>query len=190
MRVAIVGSRDFPRLDLVRRYVRELPPGTVVVTGGARGVDRAAEEEARAQGLEVVVHLADWVELGRRAGPVRNTVVVAESDLVVAFWDGRSKGTRDVVSKAERMGKTLRIVYPWTHSREREEPTKLDRSRKPYYEEWYSDRTAMDDERKRRIVWDATSDQARKALRNAAITNQISPSAMADLAKQFKELKK
>jgi hypothetical protein len=52
--VAVVGSRDFPSLIHVRRYIANLPAGAIVVSGGARGVDRTAEEEALECGLGLI----------------------------------------------------------------------------------------------------------------------------------------
>ena len=51
MKVAIVGTRTYPDLDQVREYVRKLSPDDIVVSGGAKGVDETAEDEARKQGL-------------------------------------------------------------------------------------------------------------------------------------------
>lgn len=111
-RVAIVGSRDFPDLEAVRAYVRALPRGTVIVSGGARGVDRAAAQEGRRLGLEVVELFADWDRLGRRAGIVRNRRVLDFCDRVVAFWDGVSRGTRDVIEEARRRGIPVEVRPP------------------------------------------------------------------------------
>jgi hypothetical protein len=47
--VAIVGSRYFPRLDAVTLFVNSLMPGTLVISGGAKGVDKAAENAAQAR---------------------------------------------------------------------------------------------------------------------------------------------
>lgn len=109
--VAIVGSRDFPDLDAVRRYVCALPPGTVVVSGGARGVDRVAEDEARSRGLVVQVYPADWQKYGRRAGAVRNKLIVDRCTRVVAFWDGASPGTQITIRMAKAAGKPVEIVW-------------------------------------------------------------------------------
>ena len=105
MRIAIVGSRDYPDLAKVRDYVNSLPDDTVIITGGARGVDSEAESAARASGLTVVIHEAEWHLHGRKAGPIRNTEVVKDCDKLVAFWDGKTPGTKDVVSKASKAGK-------------------------------------------------------------------------------------
>jgi predicted Rossmann fold nucleotide-binding protein DprA/Smf involved in DNA uptake len=100
MRLAIVGSRDYPYLEQVRGYVRALSEDTVVVTGGARGVDRVAEAEARQRGLVVDVRRAKWDEYGRGAGARRNRLLLDASDKVVAFWDGKSPGTIDTIKEA------------------------------------------------------------------------------------------
>lgn len=109
MRVAIVGSREYAPLSDVIEYVRSLPEGTVIVTGGARGVDQAAETEARARGLEVVVHEAEWNKYGRSAGMIRNRVVVEDCDKLTAFWDQVSPGTKGVMSMASKAGKLDKV---------------------------------------------------------------------------------
>ena len=108
--IAIVGSRDFSWPELVALFVETLPEGTVVVSGGAPGVDTIAEQAARRLGLEVVVFQADWKRFGRKAGPLRNTQIVAAADQVVAFWDGASRGTLNTVMQAVRAGKHV-LVY-------------------------------------------------------------------------------
>ena len=100
-RIAIVGSRAYSRLDLVEAFVAALPVGTIVVSGGARGVDTVAEIVARDRGLEVIVFQADWDRLGRKAGPIRNAQIVANADRVVAFWDGKSRGTLNTLLQAD-----------------------------------------------------------------------------------------
>lgn len=99
-KVAIVGSRDYPHLGIVRSYVKFLDRSTIVVTGGADGVDKAAEKTALDCGLTVIVHIADWRKYGNSAGPIRNQAIVNDADRVVAFWDGSSRGTRDTIRKA------------------------------------------------------------------------------------------
>lgn len=109
MRIGIVGSRDYPDLNQVREYVRTLPRGTVVVTGGAKGVDTVAEEEARRRKLKVVVHRAQWEKHAKSAGIIRNKVLVNDCDEVVAFWDNESAGTKNTISVASKAGKLLRV---------------------------------------------------------------------------------
>lgn len=108
-RVAIVGSRDFPRLSWVREFVSRLPEGTTVVSGAARGVDRAAEVSAAENGLTVESFEPDW-STGRGAGLARNTEIVARAEVVVAFWDGASRGAMDTVGKARAAGKPTFVI--------------------------------------------------------------------------------
>ncbi len=106
--VLITGSRDFPDLSIVAEEMHALPKGTLVVVGDARGVDFAAASAARAAGLEVEVHPAQWKLHGKGAGPIRNRVMVARvrqsGGRVVAFWDGISRGTADCVRQAKEAG--------------------------------------------------------------------------------------
>jgi predicted Rossmann fold nucleotide-binding protein DprA/Smf involved in DNA uptake len=108
--VAIVGSRAFSDLESVRRFVQTLPVGTVIVSGGARGVDRCAATAARDHGLRVVEYLAQWDRWGRRAGFIRNQQIVQRCDRLVAFWDGSSSGTRHSIELARQLGRPV-IVH-------------------------------------------------------------------------------
>jgi predicted Rossmann fold nucleotide-binding protein DprA/Smf involved in DNA uptake len=126
VRLAIVGSRPeyeeedglptarYTAATLARRarvqaLVEGLPPGTVVVSGGADGVDTWAEADARRRGLQVEVHRPDYRMYGRRAPLKRNDLIVARSDGVVAFWDGKSKGTAYTIEAARRLGLAVRV---------------------------------------------------------------------------------
>jgi hypothetical protein len=109
-KVAIVGSRTFAYPEKVREYVRSLPPGTIVVSGGAKGVDTIAEKEAIRCGLEIEIYYAKWNKHGKMAGYIRNTDIVEAADHIVAFWDGESTGTRDTISKTLRAKKRLTMI--------------------------------------------------------------------------------
>lgn len=65
--VAIVGSRGYPDLEKVRSYVHTLDVGSVVISGGALGVDMTAEGSARASGLVVVSYRPTKPDLGAEA---------------------------------------------------------------------------------------------------------------------------
>lgn len=110
MRIAIVGSRDYAHLDKVRAYVGNLPSTVTIVTGGARGVDKTAEEAAKARGMECIVFPALWGQYGRRAGALRNQQIVDAADQVIAFWDGVSPGTKISIDMARRANKPVRII--------------------------------------------------------------------------------
>jgi hypothetical protein len=111
-RVAIIGSRSYPRPDLVAVFVATLPEDAVIVSGGARGADIFAENAARARGLETLIFPADWENLGRRAGPIRNQQIIDHADSVVAFWDGRSRGTLHSLALARRANLPIQVFGP------------------------------------------------------------------------------
>ncbi|MDR3736695.1 MAG: SLOG family protein [Acidobacteriaceae bacterium] len=110
--VAVIGSRRYPRLDLVDAAVASLAPGVVIISGGAEGVDHQAEEAARQCGLPIRVFPADWKNQGRKAGPLRNAQIVAAAGRVLAFWDGISRGTLNTVVLSVQAGKPVQIVGP------------------------------------------------------------------------------
>lgn len=114
MKLAVVGSRDFQDYAwlehcLLRVFrVEELE---AVISGGARGADGLAARFAAAHQLPLVVIPADWKHYGRKAGPIRNTEIVARADAVAAFWDGRSPGTRDTITKARNAGLRVEVFF-------------------------------------------------------------------------------
>lgn len=110
-KVAIVGSRDFPHLAWVDRYVSTLPFDDIIVSGGAMGVDNEAKIAARNYAHIFIEVIPAW-NLGKRAGLDRNTIIVDIADRIVAFWDGRSRGTKDTIDKGHRAHKPVEIWTP------------------------------------------------------------------------------
>ncbi len=110
MRVAIVGSRRFSEPDRVTDYVNALPPRASIITGSASGVDAAATRAARAKGIAVQVMPAAFDELAdARKSAARNQRLIDACDVLVAFWDGTSKGTRNTVERALDSGKEVHV---------------------------------------------------------------------------------
>ena len=106
MKVAIIGSRS-PKVTNLEDY---LPSDTTeIVSGGAIGIDRCAEEYARCHGIPTKIFLPDYKKFGRSAPIKRNVEIIDYADAVVAFWDGTSRGTRFVIEEAKRKGKPVRI---------------------------------------------------------------------------------
>lgn len=109
MKIAIVGSRNYPRLSDVNEAVKLLPKDCIVLSGGARGVDNEAERCATRRGLEVVIYRPKYAEHGRMAPLIRNDIIAKECDEMIAFWDGKSRGTLHVMNRAKALGKTVRL---------------------------------------------------------------------------------
>lgn len=107
MRIAVIGSRSITSVD-IGRYLPETCDE--IVSGGAVGVDRLAEEYARKEGIECTVILPEYERYGRAAPIVRNKEIVELADLVLAFWDGSSRGTLSVIKYAKQVGKPCEII--------------------------------------------------------------------------------
>jgi NAD(P)-dependent dehydrogenase (short-subunit alcohol dehydrogenase family) len=120
VRVAIVGSRHFPQLERVAEYVRSLPGTASLVTGSASGVDATATRAARERGLPVRVLGASFEEAADAETAVeRNQRLVAACDVLVAFWDGSSQGTRRTVERALDGRREVHVLLP-------QEPAKIE----------------------------------------------------------------
>jgi predicted Rossmann fold nucleotide-binding protein DprA/Smf involved in DNA uptake len=110
LKVAIVGSRHFSEPDRVADYVRSLPAKASVLTGSASGVDAAATKAAREKGIPVQVMPASLDEMADASkAAARNQRLVDACDVLVAFWDGSSKGTRATVERALDSGKEVHV---------------------------------------------------------------------------------
>jgi hypothetical protein len=114
-RLAVVGSRDYPSPELVRARVLALPARTVVVSGGAEGVDTWAAEAAAARGLSVEVLLPELDGIRSRGEASRryherNARVIAAVDRVLAFTDKDSGGTWDTIKRARAAGLPVEVV--------------------------------------------------------------------------------
>lgn len=110
MRYGFVGSRSRLDRQTVIDRVAELPPGSVVVSGGCRGPDKWAEEAAAARGLETAIHLPEAGKSASRWAATekfyaRNQKIVDDSDVLVAFVAAdRTGGTEDTIRRAQKKG--------------------------------------------------------------------------------------
>lgn len=113
MKVGIVGSRtfnDYTYLKNCMDLIHKNESISVIVSGGAIGADTLAEQYAEENGIETEVWLPDYKKYDRKVAPIiRNTEIVHSSDIIVAFWDGVSRGTMDTIKKARKQNKQVII---------------------------------------------------------------------------------
>jgi hypothetical protein len=96
---------------MIRRRLAKLPRGSEIIHGAARGADQKAGIAARALGLKETAFPADWRGQGSRAGVIRNLFMLdQEPGLVLAFWDGESRGTQHMIDEAHRRDIPVEIV--------------------------------------------------------------------------------
>ena len=99
MRVAVIGSRGLT-VDNLEKY---LPDDTTeIISGGARGVDASAREYAQRHGLKLTEYMPEYSKYGRSAPLKRNLTIIENADLVLAFWDGLSRGTKYVIDNCKK----------------------------------------------------------------------------------------
>lgn len=124
LRVIIAGSRDFDNLsklttdvtDILSKIPVDGISKTRIISGTARGADQMGEQYARSTGCEISRFPADWDRLGKRAGYVRNAemaqfaVADGNTGILIAFWDGKSRGTKHMIGLAEKYGLETHIV--------------------------------------------------------------------------------
>ncbi len=121
MRLAIIGGREFDDWNLLDdtmwRWFRTRGQNdgetvvTEIISGGARGADSLGARWATEQQIKLTVFKPDWDKHGKAAGFIRNEDIVAAADMVLAFWDGLSRGTGNSLSIAKRLKKPTLIVY-------------------------------------------------------------------------------
>lgn len=107
MKIAIIGSRTL----CVKNIDRYLPETvSEIVSGGAKGIDSCAAEFAHKNSIKLTVFLPEYEKYGKIAPIVRNKAIVEYSDLVIAFWDGKSKGTLSVINYCKKLGKEYTVI--------------------------------------------------------------------------------
>ena len=111
MKIGIVGSRNFPKLELVRKAIERLPKDTVIVSGGADGVDRYAIQVAQELGLKTEEYLPDFSKgYDVNQYHIRNEKIVLNSDKVIAFQFNKSKGTQSTIDFCRKYNKPCDVV--------------------------------------------------------------------------------
>ena len=123
MKIAIIGSRSFSNYDLLKAELSKHKP-TLIVSGGANGADKLGEKYADEFNIKKLIFKANWKDMSppcvvkqnqygeynALAGMKRNTYIIENSDLVIAFWDGKSTGTKDSINKAKLLNKEIIII--------------------------------------------------------------------------------
>ncbi len=109
MRVAVIGSREL-LVDNLEDYLPE--ETTEIISGGARGVDASAKDYALQHGLKLTEYLPEYARYGRAAPLKRNVTIIENADLVLAFWDGASRGTKYVIDNCKKRNIPVKIYMP------------------------------------------------------------------------------
>ena len=111
MKVIIAGSCTSNDYEFLKKKINELNLEiTEVVCGGARGVDSLGQRYAEELGIPVKMFPAQWDLYGKAAGMIRNKEMGKYADYLIAFWDGKSKGTLNMINFMEQINKHGTVV--------------------------------------------------------------------------------
>ena len=113
IRLAVVGSRTFTDYELLKNTLDDFVEShiiTEIISGGAKGADTLAKKYAKENGFPTNIILPNWEKFGKSAGFIRNEQIVQECTYLMAFWDGKSKGTKHSIDLAKKHKKAY-IVW-------------------------------------------------------------------------------
>ena len=110
LRVIVAGGRDFTNVNVMATALNNLQDvdhvieieKLTLICGMARGADLTAYKLFKEVGLPVEAYPADWDQHGKQAGYIRNTQMAGVADMLIAFWDGESKGTAHMIDTARK----------------------------------------------------------------------------------------
>lgn len=114
--IIVAGSRTFDNYKLLSKtlddFIAKGADGkpVCIISGGARGADSLGECYAAERKIPRRVIPAEWSLLGKAAGMVRNRKMLEIADAVVVFWDGQSKGSKNMIEIAEAAGKRMKVI--------------------------------------------------------------------------------
>ena len=100
MKVGVIGSRGLT-VDNLEQYLPENT--TEIVSGGAKGIDTCAREYALSHDIKLTEFLPEYSRYGRGAPLKRNLQIIEYADVVIAFWDRQSKGTKNVIENCKKL---------------------------------------------------------------------------------------
>ncbi len=115
MRAIIAGCRDYTDYkdfcSKMSKFFNGFEMFDQILSGGAKGADEMGKRWAEYHSIPVKVFPADWLKHGEAAGPIRNAEMVKNADTLIAFWDGRSKGTANIIRLAMHARIEIHIFY-------------------------------------------------------------------------------
>ena len=113
MKVIIAGGRDFNNYTLLKErcdYYLQEQSNVVIISEVAKGADTLAIQYADEKMYERIIMPANWDKYGKGAGYMRNIDMANTADSLIAFWDGKSKGTSHMINTAKEKGLDFRVV--------------------------------------------------------------------------------
>lgn len=115
-RVIIAGSRNFNNYELLKKECdaflldKKEKYNIIIISGGARGADFSGEKYAQDEGFSLEKFPANWNKFGKSAGFKRNEQMAEVADALIAFWDGKSHGTKHMIEIMENKKLLVKVI--------------------------------------------------------------------------------
>jgi predicted Rossmann fold nucleotide-binding protein DprA/Smf involved in DNA uptake len=110
MRLAVIGLKEFTDYSKLRSILDSISGISVIVSGGAQGTDTLAKQYSFQNKIEFLEFSPDYNKYGNKAKHIRDRLIVEHCDEVIAFWDGKCKGTKYTMDYAGQQGKPVKII--------------------------------------------------------------------------------
>ena len=111
MKLSVIGSRTFENYEMLENEILKLNLKiSSIISGGAKGADTLAERWANENNIPIILFKPDWKKYGRAAGLRRNESIIESCDYCLAFWDGKSKGTKFSIELCKKLKKPIKVV--------------------------------------------------------------------------------
>jgi hypothetical protein len=114
MRVIVAGNTKFKDYNMLKErldfYLQNRLPNVTILTKGLRKIGEIIRKYAEERNLKVEEYHAQWRIHGGSADLQRNITMVENADCLIAFWNGKTKTTREIISTARDMGLIVRVI--------------------------------------------------------------------------------
>tara|TARA_R110001606_G_scaffold373232_1_gene530567 strand:- start:737 stop:1099 length:363 start_codon:yes stop_codon:yes gene_type:complete len=115
MKIIIAGSRNFTDYQKLKtecdQFLQDHKNIEIVSGGHYKGADKLGIEYANEKGFDLIKFPAEWNKFGKAAGPKRNTEMAQYADALIVFWDGKSRGTLNMINLAKKEALKIRIIF-------------------------------------------------------------------------------
>lgn len=112
IKLLIAGTRTFNDYHLLQNILSKVKSEIIeIVSGTARGADTLGERYAMEHNIPIKRFYPDWDSFGKRAVMLRNREMAKYTDKAIVFWDGESRGTKNMIDEMKKLNKEVIIVY-------------------------------------------------------------------------------
>ena len=113
MKLIIAGGRNFTNYQKLKQicdqFLQDKPNIEIVSGAYYKGADKLGEQYAKEKGFKLKQFPANWDKHGKAAGPIRNQQMAEYADTLIAFWDRKSRGTKNMIQLAKNKNLKLKI---------------------------------------------------------------------------------